>query len=367
MKNILTGYQGITAHLGQMQVQTGRQEQIAKAKGMLKQLQRLDIISYAHFMWYIVLVLKHLSLTCQGRDTTIGDVFQVLETTMATLKKYKDRPTPKEKAVTSVEDERSTFGGQTLVGTAMAASTRKATIEKLEQALTNRFIDCEKQVVLATSFVAFATWPKNEDDDFGENSIQILTKHYETVLQNSGADTDAIPIEWSFLKSELYGRPEKVQTLNWQQVNDAYKESGRFNNILALVDLVLCMPASSADAERGFSQVKLVKTKLRSRLRADHLTNLLTIQLHTPDVREFDPNPAINLWLKGSSTRSRRPNTGYVFTRPDCYEESYSYEDSESDSSQSEDEPSSVLQLDYESADTIVHIDSVSVTETTRE
>ena len=40
-------------------------------------------------------------------------------------------------------------------------------------------------------------------------------------------------------------------------------------NILSLIDLILSIPAHSADAERGFSEMKLVKSDWRSNLRSD--------------------------------------------------------------------------------------------------
>ncbi|KAK2174010.1 hypothetical protein NP493_833g00017 [Ridgeia piscesae] len=51
-----------------------------------------------------------------------------------------------------------------------------------------------------------------------------------------------------------------------------------YGSRLGLVDAVLTLPASSADAERGFSQLKLTKSTIRSTLKADRLTDLLTIQ-----------------------------------------------------------------------------------------
>ena len=59
--------------------------------------------------------------------------------------------------------------------------------------------------------------------------------------------------------------------------------------ILGLVDAILTLPTSSADAERGISQLKLTKSSIRSVLKADRLTDLLTIQLRSPDIAEFEP------------------------------------------------------------------------------
>ena len=77
-----------------------------------------------------------------------------------------------------------------------------------------------------------------------------------------------------------------------------------------LIDLILTLPAHSAYAERGFSEMKLVKSDWRSCLRPSILSDLLFIMLHAYDIPSYDPTDAINLWnLTGQRTRgsSQRP------------------------------------------------------------
>ena len=73
-------------------------------------------------------------------------------------------------------------------------------------------------------------------------------------------------------------------------------------NVLQLVDLLLSLPASSADCERGFSLTKVIKSDWRTRLRDTMVTDLMTIQLHSPEIADFDPTPSILRW-KGSCKR----------------------------------------------------------------
>ena len=72
------------------------------------------------------------------------------------------------------------------------------------------------------------------------------------------------------------------------------------------MDVVLTLPAHSADAERGFSELKLVKSDWRTNLGNDVLTDLLHVSLHTATIGEFDPTAAIHLW-NASGPRTRRP------------------------------------------------------------
>ena len=52
--------------------------------------------------------------------------------------------------------------------------------------------------------------------------------------------------------------------------------------------------------------MKLTKTNTRSRMNNSTLNHSMIIQMATPKVKEFDPDPAINLWMN-ASIRPRRP------------------------------------------------------------
>ena len=76
-------------------------------------------------------------------------------------------------------------------------------------------------------------------------------------------------------------------------------------NVLQLVDLLLSLPASSADCERGFSLTKVIKSDWRSRLRNTMVTDLMTIQLHSPEIATLIPHHP-SLGGKGAA------NAGYL-------------------------------------------------------
>lgn len=69
------------------------------------------------------------------------------------------------------------------------------------------------------------------------------------------------------------------------------------------MDLILTFSPSSAQAERGFSQLKIVKSDLRNRLGQNSLNNILAIKFLSDDIKSFDPNNAITQFLL---TKNRR-------------------------------------------------------------
>lgn len=121
-----------------------------------------------------------------------------------------------------------------------------------------------------------------------------MIKHYAVILEAASVKAGEVETEWSMLKSELYNRFQNIQTLTWDSVNSDY--SKKYPNILMLVDLILTLPASSAETERGFSQMKLSMMHLHSKLRSESVTDLMIIQMNSPDIKKFDPQKAIHLW-----------------------------------------------------------------------
>ena len=49
-----------------------------------------------------------------------------------------------------------------------------------------------------------------------------------------------------------------------------------------------------------------MKSSVRNRLSAAQMSRLLTVQLHSADISEFDPMAAIHRW-NSTSSRARRP------------------------------------------------------------
>ena len=91
--------------------------------------------------------------------------------------------------------------------------------------------------------------------------------------------------------------------MTWATVNEVFRI--KYPNILDIMDLLLSLPAGSSECERGFSQMKNTKTQYRNRLSSNSLTLLMTIQLHSASIDDFNPDAAIHQWNKNSH---RRPN-----------------------------------------------------------
>lgn len=106
--------------------------------------------------------------------------------------------------------------------------------------------------------------------EFGESEVDVLTRHFQDVLTSSGVAVDQIPDQWTMLKTRLYETGESRLMKTWPEINTSLKH--QCPDILSLVDLVLALPASTADCERGFNQIKLEKSDWRSWLTTSSAT-----------------------------------------------------------------------------------------------
>lgn len=95
-----------------------------------------------------------------------------------------------------------------------------------------------------------------------------------------------------------------MKNLTWPEINRRWKS--HYGNILAVVDLLLCLPSSSAECERGFSLIKNIKTDIRNSLKESSLCDFMVIQLESAPIESYDPMEAIHCWNK-QPTRGRRP------------------------------------------------------------
>ncbi|XP_077862939.1 zinc finger protein 862-like [Saccoglossus kowalevskii] len=134
--------------------------------------------------------------------------------------------------------------------------------------------------------------------------ITICLSRLSLVFQDRKTTVGVIHSELSAARDILQSYKERFVDLSevtWAQVNSALVD--KCPNILALIDLVLSMPASSFEAERGFSLMKIIKTDWRSRLKDSTLSDLMMVKLESPEIGKFSPNAAINLWFN----KNRRP------------------------------------------------------------
>ena len=74
-----------------------------------------------------------------------------------------------------------------------------------------------------------------------------------------------------------------------------------FPNLSKIGAICLSIPVTTASVERSFSQMKLIKTHLRSSLNDKSLSNLMKIALESPDeLTDSHLEEVVNVWNRKS-------------------------------------------------------------------
>ena len=74
-----------------------------------------------------------------------------------------------------------------------------------------------------------------------------------------------------------------------------------FPNLSTLATISLSIPVATASVERSFSQMKLIKTRLRSRLCDTSLSHLMKIAIESPDkLTDSDLEDIVDVWNRKS-------------------------------------------------------------------
>ncbi|XP_051803965.1 zinc finger protein 862-like isoform X3 [Acanthochromis polyacanthus] len=291
LQNLMTGYEAIKQHLEQVgsPTETVTASTSGKAKGLLQLLSSQRVMKYAFFLADVLTVLTRMSKRFQERTCSASDIHSILEESCTLLEQNKTVDGPyltNALAMFKSDESDMTVQGEAAEDISVPRTTF---LQRLIDSLRGRFESDNRDVIGATKIANFMSWPLPEDRQdirvFGDDCLRSILDHYSEIVKDAGIDTATAHVEWSALKSELYSsRPSEIRSLTWDRVHRLHSSS--FGTILAVMDLVLTIPGSSAECERGFRQVKTIKTDVRSTLGEASLSDQLKIKLMAPSIEE---------------------------------------------------------------------------------
>ena len=157
----------------------------------------------------------------------------------------------------------------------------------------------------AITLLATHGWEKSESSDFADAALDHLTTQFNVPLAKAGVVETLIKEEFidmlDYAKSYLPLSRDNYLTTWWKLFNSA--NSKNWTNILALVELVFCLPMSNGRVERIFSRLKLIKTNRRCALNEDHLDDAVRIAVEGPPLAKWDASAAVHLWWTDKNRR----------------------------------------------------------------
>ena len=306
LKTVWRGYKVLITHLQQFEFDSTAKPHIkAEAKGYINILTNKELMVFAHFLTDVVVCLSKVSLSFQRQGATLSDISCAIEGTIEHLEGMKTKGGPN---LARIEDASELQGFKLQVPSRRgqdACFSRGLVLDKLIESLKGRFADIDVGLLKATRLTNFQVWPQQEQANFGEDHIQIVLTHYESILSEQ-ITIDDVMIEFTLLKKHVYDMGVPVGKVTWPHVFSGLVST--CPNVLSVISLLLTLPAHSADCERGFSCMKKIKTDWRSSLKEPQLNDSFRVMLLSPNLQEFDPLPCIKLW-NSSAKLVRRPNT----------------------------------------------------------
>ena len=111
---------------------------------------------------------------------------------------------------------------------------------------------------------------------YGAAEIPLLISHFKVVLERQNINIDLIFTEWEVVKSIIYSNTDwesKLKTASWKSFNRSHRD--QLPNLLNFIDMILTIPASTAECERGFSAMKRIKSDWRTSLCTSTLSDLM--------------------------------------------------------------------------------------------
>ena len=136
---------------------------------------------------------------------------------------------------------------------------------------------------------------------YGNNEIGLLSSQFSEALPSSEAEVIS---EWSSYKQFMMENCTEMSL--GQIITDLCTDTtkGRiFPNMTALAKICRVIPIHTGNVERTFSQLKLIKTRVRNRMNEKTLEALLRIEIEGPDVQDFPIGQAVELWSKKKNRR----------------------------------------------------------------
>ncbi len=283
-----------------------------EALGLSKALSKQASIAGIFLLDYTLPQLGKLSRTLQTESLDLTMISTLVEATLIGL----DEATlPSANWVLELMDEKSSL--ELVTGIAISSDdiqsfqekVAKPFIELLKCNISNRFSSSGDVVRAMSIFDPKIPCAEDSIQGYGEDYLHTLLDHYGTqkvAKTLDGEDTVKqalisadVCTEWKTYKQYLVKQPKENMKLQLKELaaNDMLKTM--FPNLNVLARISLTIPVTTASVERSFSQMKLIKTRLRSCLKDSNLSYLMKIAIETSDkLTDSELEGIVDIWSR---------------------------------------------------------------------
>jgi hypothetical protein len=195
---------------------------------------------------------------------------------------------------------------------------RLLTTAVLEQSKVNFNPLLESPIFKASYVLEHRSWPPVEERDalldFGNAEILILINQFRDLKIMDGFDEKEAMIQWERLKFELqqHGFFKTTTFVGFWGHVATHFDTGNligYSEFIKIAKVVVLIVSDTSCCERVYSLMNRLHTYLRNGLGVEKLNDLICICSNGPDLKDFDPKPALKVWRE-SEKRGR--NTSII-------------------------------------------------------
>ena len=312
VKAVKASYSAIVVALDHIYQETHEPE----ALGISKALCKHSTIAAVYLLGYTLPQVAKLSRALQTEHLDLSVISTLVE---ATINSLDDALLPAANWVLELLDDCEDLEKATGIKVTLADITSfqgrvgELFINLVKDNISSRFAS-SKDVVTALSIFDPKKVPNPTSPNmpsYGEESIETLIKHYATDLPAETLEgkmftkeaiiSNDLRAEWKTYRHLLLTQPKDNLKLQLKELltNDTLK--GLLPDLHILASICLSIPVSTASVERSFSEMKLIKNRLRNRMSEHSLSNLMKIALESPDqLSDNDLECIVAIWARKS-------------------------------------------------------------------
>ncbi|CAH3167419.1 unnamed protein product [Porites lobata] len=267
------------------------------AYGLLKKINKVKFVGVVYILKWILPILATLSKSFQKGAINYASIKPSIDHSKDKLNEVKSR----EEAIKQLKQDLSSGGRLEtleLVCTESNVKELQGLLQKYIKALVKN-IDkrFKSSLPVLSAFSAFDPMliPNRQSPAFhshGDAEVKVLADHF---FDGDDSEADEFKTEWKKLKYDLLSWKEHIPKdtvegkkgtpTEWslKRVMAMKSTFGQFYpRSVQVAEAALAIPVSNAWPERGASQLKLIKSRIRSQIKNDLLASLLHITINGP-------------------------------------------------------------------------------------
>ncbi len=305
VKAVKKSYASIVIALETFYEQTHEPE----ALGLNKALSKKSTVMAIYLLDFVLPQVAKLSRCLQAEKLDLTAISGLVDSTLQTLH---ESLLPAANWVLELLDAQDELQAIAIIDsesiTSFQDKVAKPFVTDLKENISRRF--SSQDIVASFSIFDSSKLPQKDSPDlssYGDEFLGVLEDHYGKELAAKSVEGEEFTVpalvssdirtEWVTFRRYIATRPKEDNTKLLMELATNSMLVQMFPHLSDLAKVCLSIPVGTASVERSFSQMKMIKTRLRSRLGEQNLAHLMRIAIEMPEELPDDiVESVIDIW-----------------------------------------------------------------------